>query len=259
VKILEIEFREKTVMITGASGHVGTALAEAYAKSGAAGLVLTDVAGKEKDLEYLAAGLQSRFGKVGISTYYADLTDTDEIISMTNHIKKDKQGIDVLVNNAGINVLQKASEVTEEIWDHTLDLNLKGAFFLTQRIAADSLIDRQGSIVFIASQHGVVGNIMRAAYCASKSAVCGLVRALAADWSAFDVRVNAVSPTYIINDDNETLLMSAEFKRKFLRDIPLRRYARPEDVADAVLFVSSHRASMITGQNILVDGGYTAL
>ena len=100
---------------------------------------------------------------------------------------------------------------------------------------------------------------MRAAYCASKSAVCGLVRALAADWSAFDVRVNAVSPTYIINDDNETLLMSAEFKRKFLRDIPLRRYARPEDVADAVLFVSSHRASMITGQNILVDGGYTAL
>ena len=100
---------------------------------------------------------------------------------------------------------------------------------------------------------------MRAAYCTSKSALCGLVRALAADWSAFGVRVNAVSPTYIINDDNKETLMSAEFKRKLLHGIPLRRYAAPDDIANAVLFVSSSKASMITGQNIIVDGGYTAL
>ena len=259
MKKLEIEFKGKTVMITGAAGHVGTALSEAYGKSCAEELILTDIPDKKTKLEEMADHLSRTFKNIKIKIYCADLTDMHDIMQMTEKIRREACGVDVLVNNAGINILQKATEVTEEAWDYTLNLNLKGAFFITQRIGADSLIGRSGSIVFLSSQHGVVGNVMRAAYCTSKSALCGLVRALAADWSAFGVRVNAVSPTYIINDDNKETLMSAEFKRKLLHGIPLRRYAAPDDIANAVLFVSSSKASMITGQNIIVDGGYTAL
>ena len=138
-------------------------------------------------------------------------------------------------------------------------MNLKGSFFLTKLIGQASLIDRKGNVVFISSQHGVVGNVMRTAYCSSKAGILGLVRALTADWSVFDVRVNAVSPTYIMHKDNEDFLMSPREKRNMLNKIPLHKYASVSDISSAVLFISSDKASMITGHNLIVDGGYTCL
>ena len=127
--------------------------------------------------------------------------------------------MDVLVNNAGVNVLQKAVEVAEDMWDYIVDLNLKGGFFLTQQIARDSLLERKGNVGFHFFSAWNGRQPYACAYCASKSGLLGLVRALTADWSAFDVRINAVSPTYIINDGNREMLTSAEYKRKYLQHI----------------------------------------
>ena len=257
--VLEISFCGKNVLITGAAGYLGKVLASAYCRSGAKTLLLLEVPEQKEKLEMLAAQLRQTGHQPTVKTYYADLTCIQEVLSTTQQVKEEGIGVDVLVNNAGVNVLQKAVEVAEDMWDYIVDLNLKGGFFLTQQIARDSLLKRKGNVVFISSQHGMVGNHMRAPYCASKSGLLGLVRALTADWSAFDVRINAVSPTYIINDGNREMLTSAEYKRKYLQHIPLKRYTEPEDVASAVLFISSNCASMITGQNLVVDGGYTAV
>ncbi len=254
---MQILFNNKNVLISGATGQLGHVLAYSYGMSGAETLLLLDQESRRDELEMLAD--QLRDSNIIVKTYYADNTELSEIKKVVKQIKDDNIPIDILINNAGVNVLEKACEITEEMWDYIFDLNVKGSFFLTQGIARDSLIDRKGAVIFIASQHSVVGNTMRAHYCASKSSLLGLVKALTAEWSAFGVRLNAVSPTYIIHKQNEDALMSPEIKRQYLNKIPLKKYASCEDIANSVLFLSSDKAGMITGQNLIVDGGYTVV
>ena len=222
---MELTFQTKTILITGAAGQLGHAVAQGYSASGAQRLLLLDKPEQRAALEAQAQELEGRYPTCAVHVYCADLVETEQIQSVTA----------------------------------LMDLNLKGSFFLTQQVARDSLLDRGGNVIFIASQHAVVGNHMRAAYCASKSGLLGLMRVLALEWAAFGVRVNAISPTYILNDKNRDVLNNANYKRKYLQRIPLKRYARPEDVANAILFLSSDQASMITGHNLMVDGGYTAV
>ncbi len=250
---MNITFPGQNVLVTGAAGHLGREICRAYRQSGAESILLLDQPDRREELELLAAELGNSY------LFFADLTSVQEIEEAAGAIRQSKIPVDILVNNAGVNVLQKPSEVTEEMWDYVVDLNLKGAFFLTRRITNDSLMERKGNIVFISSQHGVVGNTQRAAYCSSKSGLLGLVRALTADWAPFGIRVNAVSPTYILNDANRDQLLSAAYKRSCLQHIPLKRYPEPADIAQAVLFLTSSCAAMITGHNLVVDGGYTAI
>lgn len=256
---MEITFQTKTILITGAAGQLGHAVAQGYSASGAQRLLLLDKPEQRAALEAQAQELEERYPTCAVHIYCADLVETAQIQAAAEAIRQDGFGVDVLVNIAGMNFLEKAVDVKEEVWDYLMDLNLKGSFFLTQQVAQDSLLDRGGNVIFIASQHAVVGNHMRAAYCASKSGLLGLMRVLALEWAAFGVRVNTVSPTYILNDKNRDVLRNAKYKRKYLQRIPLKRYAQPEDVANAILFLSSDQASMITGHNLMVDGGYTAV
>lgn len=256
---MEITFQTKTILITGAAGQLGHAVAQGYSASGAQRLLLLDKPDQRAALEAQAQELEERYPTCAVHVYCADLVEAAQIQAAAEAIRQDGFGVDVLVNIAGMNFLEKAVDVKEEVWDYLMDLNLKGSFFLTQQVAQDSLLDRGGNVIFIASQHAVVGNQMRAAYCASKSGLLGLMRVLALEWAAFGVRVNTVSPTYILNDKNRDVLRNANYKRKYLQRIPLKRYAQPEDVANAILFLSSDQASMITGHNLMVDGGYTAV
>lgn len=256
---MEVNFRTKTILITGAAGQLGQAIARGYSASGAQRLLLLDKPEQRAALEAQAQELTYQYPACAVYHYGADLVETEQIRGVTEQIRQAGFAVDVVVNVAGMNFLEKAVDVEEEVWDYLMDLNLKGGFFLTQQVARDSLLDRGGNVIFIASQHAVVGNYMRAAYCASKSALLGLTRAMALEWAAFGVRVNVVSPTYILNDRNRDVLNNANYKRKYLQHIPLKRYARPEDVANAVLFLTSDQASMITGHNLMVDGGYTAV
>lgn len=253
---MEIDFKGKNILISGAGGHLGRELVKAYCESGASLLVLLDSPDKKEELEEVKNKYKDM---TDIKTYISDFRDIDEIKKVVSDIHNDNIVIDVLINNAGINIMKKASEIDEEIWDYVIDVNLKGSFFLTKEIAYKSLIRQQGNIVFIASQHGVVGNVMRTPYCSSKSGILGLVKALTAEWSVYGVRVNAVSPTFILYKDNESFLMNPREKRNMLNKIPLHKYADAEDVSNAVLFISSDKSSMITGHNLIVDGGYTCL
>ena len=159
---------------------------------------------------------------------------------------------------AGINILTDAIDVDEATWDSILDTNLKGCFFAMCEVAKNMIVhDISGSIVNISSQHGYVGNHQRAAYCASKAALLNLNRTLALEWAEYGIRVNSVSPTWILNGSNRDFLMDRLAKRNYLNNIPLNRYCEPRDIAYALEYLMCERSSMITGQSIIIDGGWT--
>ncbi|SET37687.1 SDR family NAD(P)-dependent oxidoreductase [[Clostridium] polysaccharolyticum] len=253
---MNINFEGKTVLISGAAGSLGSQLVHDYCSSGVGTLILLDLDEKEEEL----INLKKQYGsQAKVFTYCIDLTSVEQIMQVVKQIEKDELSVDILINNAGINILSKVVETSELIWDKIIDLNLKGSFFLTKAIGESSLVENKGNVIFVSSQHGVVGNQMRAAYCSSKSALVGLVHALTAEWSTYGVRVNSIAPTFILNNKNEEFLLGPREKRNYLNKIPLHRYAVPEDVSNAILFLTSDKASMITGHNLLVDGGYTSI
>lgn len=253
---MDVNFSGKTILITGAAGFLGRVLAEEYAESKAAALLLLDQKERREQLEHIAEELGA---KARVRCYTADIRSPYEIHDVVGQMTGEGFLVDILVNNAGINSLHKALEMNEVIWDTLVDTNLKGSFFMAKEVAEASLIERKGNIVFISSQHGVVGNVSRTAYCAGKTGILGLVRALVAEWSGFGVRINSVAPTYILNAGNQEYLNHPHNIRNMLNRIPLHRYASAEDVAHAVLFLTSGCAAMINGHNLVVDGGYTIL
>lgn len=186
-----------------------------------------------------------------------DVLNKEQIQKVNLLLDREKLVVDSLIYLAGINMLVSALEMTEEIWDKVVDINLKGFFFLSQIVAKNMILNGGGSILGIASQHGVVANIDRAAYCASKAGMIHLAKELALEWAKYGIRVNIVSPTMILSEKNKGILEGARAKKEYLAKIPLKKYAVPKDISAAILFLNSDKASMITGQNLVIDGGWT--
>jgi 2-deoxy-D-gluconate 3-dehydrogenase len=169
-------------------------------------------------------------------------------------------GLDVMVCNAGVNVRTPALELTEAAWDTVLDVNLRGVFFTAQAGAAEMVRQgRGGKIVSIASIMGLVGSPKRsAAYCASKAGVVNLTRALAVEWAEYGIQVNAVAPTFARTALTEGLFEDQAVVDFILERTPNKQLATPESIAEAVAFLCSAGADMITGVTLPVDGGWTA-
>jgi NAD(P)-dependent dehydrogenase (short-subunit alcohol dehydrogenase family) len=167
-------------------------------------------------------------------------------------------GIDLLVNNAGVNVPKPALELTDQDWDTVFDTNLKGSFFLTTALA-QHWVDRgtPGAIVNVASQAGIVGIEERAAYGTSKAGLIHLTKILALEWAPAGIRVNAVAPTFVRTELTASTLSRPEWAAELLSRIPIGRFGEPEDIAGAVAFLLSDAASLITGHTLAIDGGYT--
>jgi 2-deoxy-D-gluconate 3-dehydrogenase len=172
-------------------------------------------------------------------------------------------GVDILINAAGVNTLQPALEVDESTWDSLSDTNAKGLFFCCQS-AARRMLD-QGprtkstySIVNISSQMGLVGYRLRAAYCASKAAVCNLTRVLAIEWASIGIRVNCIAPGFISTPLEDPILSAGGFREEVIERIPQRRIGQPADVAGCVLYLCGAGAEFVTGSVVSVDGGWTA-
>jgi 2-deoxy-D-gluconate 3-dehydrogenase len=249
----------KTAFITGGSGGLGSAIATALAAQGAA-IALADLPARGAQLESLAGQLHTQFGRdvVGV---HLDVRDPGSIRASVEQTVARLGGVDIAICNAGLNVRKPSLEVTEDDWDSVLDVNLRGVFFSAQAVAAN-LVERQcgGKIVLIASIMGLVGSPFghAAAYCASKAGVVNLARTLAVEWTQYSINVNAVAPTYAPTPLTEDLFSDQRRLQAVLDRTPMGKLASPEAIADAVVFLASPRADMITGVTLPVDCGWTA-
>ena len=243
----------KIVLITGASRGSGRACALACAGSGADLIVGVR---KPEDGEALRAEIERQGRRV--LAVYMDLQDLNSVRAGVEAAHRAFGRIDVLVNNVGIGPGNLAENVTEEDFDYTVNVNLKGTFFTAQAVAKLMMAQKSGRIINISSQAGSVVLKGEAIYCMTKAAINHLTRCLAVEWVPYDINVNSVAPTFIWTDGTRPSLADPAFHAHVLGHIPLGRIGDPIDVAGTVVFLASPAASLITGTNILVDGGWSA-
>lgn len=243
----------KVALVTGGAGGLGQAIAAALAAQGAA-VAVADLPARRDDVEAIAQRLPRA---VGVSV---DVTDAANIRGAVQAAVQAFGSLDVMVCNAGLNVRKPTLEVTEADWDAVLDVNLRGVFFSAQAAAAQMVEQGHGGkIVSIASIMGLVGSVSSsAAYCASKAGVVNLTRVLAIEWARHDIQVNSVAPTFVRTPLTEGIFANEAFLQSVLDRTPNGKLATPESIADAVVFLASSQADMITGITLPVDGGWTA-
>jgi 2-deoxy-D-gluconate 3-dehydrogenase len=247
----------KIALVTGAGSGLGQAIAIGLAQAGA-DVALTELPGREAAAAQTVAAITAA-GRRG-NAWPLDVTQLPMIRDVVAQVRGHFGRIDLLVNNAGINVPRLALDVSEEDWDRVLDINLKGAFFVAQAVARECLVPQGGGkVINIASQNGVVGMHHRAAYCSSKAGLVNLTRVLAFEWAKYRINVNAVGPTFIDTPLTRPMFADPAFREEVLAHIPLGRLGKPEDVAGAVVYLASAAADMVTGHTLLVDGGWTAV
>ncbi len=243
----------KVAVITGGSKGIGKDIAGMLAEHGA-DIVL--IARSEQELEQAAEEIRATSGRK-VLPISSDLTDVSSIPHVVDRIVEEFGQINILVNNAGVNIPKPALEVTEQDWDTVMDLNLKSVFFLSQAVGRHMIERRSGKIINMSSQMAFVGYYKRSAYSSSKGGVTQLTKALAIEWSSYQVNVNAVAPTFIETPMTRPMLEDEQFKKDVLSRIPLGRLAKTKDLFGAVLYLASGASDMVTGQTLVVDGGWT--
>ncbi len=248
------DLTDRVALVTGAARGLGNAISRALAHAGAhVALGLRDV----KTGGDLAHAIET-MGRRALPLQM-DVTRLDQISRAVEETVARFGRLDILVNNAGIAPENPAEAVREEDFDLTLAVNLKGTFFASQ--AAGRVMIRQGygRIVNVGSQAGFVALPGESVYCMTKAALSHLTRCLAVEWGKHDITVNAVAPTFIATPGTEPYLADPRNRAEVVERIAaLHRIGRPMDVAGAVVFLASPAASLITGDTILIDGGWTA-
>jgi len=242
----------KIVLVTGASRGIGRACALGCAGAGAD--VIVGIR-KAADGDALVGEIE-QLGRRALAVEI-DLTDLATMRTAVADAHKKFGRIDVLVNNVGLGPENLAENVTEADFDLTVDVNLKGTFFTSQEVGRLMITQKSGRIINISSQAGSVTLRGEAIYCMSKAAINHLTRCLAAEWAPHGITVNSVAPTFIWTDGTRPSLADPAFHAHVLNHIPLGRIGDPIDVAGTVVFLASPAASLITGANILVDGGWS--
>jgi len=240
----------KVALITGAAQGIGRAIADLYAERGAR-LVLVDMSEAVHDVSLLL-----ETGGAEVLPVAADLTAKGSIAQVVDEALAEYGQIDILVNNAGVALLDEAERLSEEWWDKTISVNLTVPFLLSQQVARAMITARRGKIVNIASQASVIALDRHVAYCASKAGLVGMTKVLAVEWAEYGITVNAISPTVVLTELGKAA-WAGEVGEAMKKKIPVGRFARPEEIATAALFLASEAADMITGENLIIDGGYT--
>jgi len=244
----------KTAVVTGGGVGLGEAAARALAEAGAA-LVLCGR--RQEALEKVASDIESSGGRA--LPVVADVTRRDDVEKMASEALQTFDKIDILVNNAGINIVKPFLKLTEEEWDAVMDTNLKGCFYCCRAFGRGMVERKSGSIINIVSVFGRTGFMNISPYIASKGAVVQLTRALAVEWGRFNVRVNAIAPSYMKTDMARRDIESDERVLQFnLNKIPMRRGGEPNELAGVAVFLASDASSFVTGETIAVDGGWLA-
>ncbi|MBC2134168.1 SDR family oxidoreductase [Listeria innocua] len=244
----DFNITDKVAVVTGAASGIGKAMAELFSEKGAY-VVLLDI---KEDVKDVAAQINpSRTLALQV-----DITKKENIEKVVAEIKKVYPKIDILANSAGVALLEKAEDFPEEYWDKTMELNLKGSFLMAQIIGREMIATGGGKIVNMASQASVIALDKHVAYCASKAAIVSMTQVLAMEWAPYNINVNAISPTVILTELGKKA-WAGQVGEDMKKLIPAGRFGYPEEVAACALFLVSDAASLITGENLIIDGGYT--
>lgn len=244
-----MQLEGKSALITGASRGIGRSIALALSAQGAA--VAVNYAGNEKAAQAVRDEIIANGGKVLIVK--ADVSNMDDVQRMFETVLKEFGTIDILVNNAGITRDTLLARMKEEDWQAVIHTNLTGVFNCTKIAAKLMMKKRAGKIVNMASVVGLTGNIGQSNYAAAKAGIIGFTKSIARELAARNVNVNAVAPGFIATD--MTAVIPDKARENILHGIPFGRMGKTEDVANAVLFLTSEQSSYITGQVLNVDGG----
>jgi NAD(P)-dependent dehydrogenase (short-subunit alcohol dehydrogenase family) len=250
---LRVDLAGRHAFVTGAGRGLGRGCALAMAEAGAR---VSLVARSADELEAVAAEAAS----LGVDAHaiVADVADEKAVESAVEEASGHAP-IDICVNSAGINRPGPTIDLAVSDWDRIMGVNVRGTFLACQAVGRRMLSEnRPGRIINMSSQMGEVGYPGRAAYCASKHAVNGLTKALAVEWADAGITVNGVAPTFIETPLTAPMFEDEEFREDVLRRIPMGRIGTIDEVTGSVLFLASDAASLITGQTLLVDGGWTA-
>lgn len=242
----------KTALVTGCKRGIGLAIAEGLAEAGA------DIIGVSASLESTGSEAEKRITALGrkFYAYSCDFADRKALYAFIGKVKATHPLIDILVNNAGTILRKPAAEHPDEYWDQVIEINQSAQFVLSREFGKDMVARGNGKIIFIASLLTFQGGITVPGYAASKGAIGQLTKALANEWAAAGVNVNAIAPGYIATDNTEALREDASRSRQILERIPAGRWGEAEDFKGPALFLASDAASYIHGTTLLVDGGW---
>ncbi len=237
----------RRVLITGAAGGIGRALASLFAAQGAR-LALVD---RDPDIRTVASDLGADH-----RGFVTDVTDERAVVDVVSAGAAALGGLDVLVNNAGIGVLGAAEALRTADWDRTMAVNSRAPFLFSREAAPHMIRQGWGRIITLASQAAVIGIEGHVAYSASKAALIGMTNVMALEWGPKGLTVNCISPT-VVETPMARIGWAGEKGERARAEIPTRRFAQPEEIAAAALYLASDAAAMVNGANLMVDGGYT--
>lgn len=232
-------------LITGAAGGIGEALAAAFHAAGAR-LTLVDI---------VDCGARAQALGPEHSAERLDLRDPAAIAATVERIGRER-GIDILINNAGLGMVGLAEEQGVEDWDRTQEINLRAPWLMAKAAFPFLKTSGRGRVVNLASQAGVVALLEHAAYGASKAGLINLTKVLAIEWAKHGITANAISPT-VVDSPMALVGWAGEKGVQARREIPVGRFVRPAEVAAAALYLCSEDAAIVTGENLVLDGGYT--
>ncbi|WP_255701077.1 SDR family oxidoreductase [Dyadobacter sp. CY323] len=248
----QFDLTGKTALVTGCKRGIGRAMASVLAEAGA------DIIGVSANLELSGSGIEKEVNALGRSfkAYQCDFNDRADLYSFIQKVQTDFPVIDILINNAGSILRQPAHEHSDEYWDTIINTNLNAPFILSREIGRTMVARGSGKIIFTASLLTFQGGINVPGYTASKSAIGGLVKALANEWAGKGVNVNAIAPGYINTDNTEALRNDPDRSAAILGRIPAGRWGTPDDFKGATVFLASAASDYVHGSILTVDGGW---
>jgi NAD(P)-dependent dehydrogenase (short-subunit alcohol dehydrogenase family) len=242
----------RTAFVTGASRGIGRGIALALAKAGAA---VACAARALDDVRSAAAEIEAAGGRA--CALRLDVTRGAEITAAVKDAEAALGSVDILVNNAGITLDKPTLEVGDDEWERVLSTNLTSMFRCCRAVGPGMIARGRGKIINVGSMYGRLGVSHYAAYCASKAAVDGLTRSLAAEWARHGIQVNCLAPGYMNTDIPRAAMADPKTRERFLSKVPARRLGEPEEAAALAVYLASPASDFMTGQTVYLDGGQT--